>query len=172
MVTFENWYITNLCKGNSRLKNATVSIDNRVAVDMYGTFAYCPSLTAIPEMSVNIKTAMYLFEGCTALTEITLDLSSVKGSINWLFNGCTALETVTLNAENARYSNNVFGNCSSLKTAIVNVGTAENISYMFQNCTELENLTLNAENATETTDCFKNCPKLTDFSNVHLKDDP
>ncbi|MDE6618498.1 MAG: leucine-rich repeat protein [Clostridiales bacterium] len=109
-----------------------------------GTFAFCTSLE-----SINLSTRP-IYNSATATT-ITVP--------NHMFNGCTALSTVTLHSNTAEIGSNSFQNCLSLgRVALPSNVTVIN-SYAFNN-TALSVMTLPEGMLTIATYAFMDCKLL------------
>lgn len=127
------------------------------------------------ELSKNdINTIDYAFQGLKALT--TVDLSSWDTSkiydLSYLFDGCSALENLTLSdsfkTSQVTTMSRMFNGCSSLKNAdfvkYIDTSGANDLSYMFGGCSSLTDLDVshfNTSNVTNMQNMFGNCRGLT-----------
>lgn len=101
---------------------------NGSSLNLNGAFSYCRNLEELmlPEKRINISVLTNTFINCNSLVSLDLsnfDTSNVSYYIS-TFSGCTSLETLDLSGWvmpsniSTTYTNNMFNNCSSLKTVI------------------------------------------------------
>ena len=107
-------------------------------INFSGTFLDCKSLKSITNLEkfTNVSSFETTFEGCKALTSITLPAGTSDASISfsYTFDGCTALTSITnlekfTNVNNFRYA---FQNCSNLTSVELGVVPTNNIVDIFK----------------------------------------
>ena len=100
----------------------------------YGSKTY--SVTSIVEQA---------FDGCSALTEVTIPASVTSVGSN-VFNGCSSLTQATIGDGLTEISTFMFTNCSALEKLVIGKGVTKIGSYAFANCSNLKEITVLASN--------------------------
>ena len=131
---------------------------------MGSAFENCTSLTNvyIPSTVTSISGGWSngIFEGCTSLKKANIQ-ANVKEIPAYMFEKCTALTDVTLTNTMVECGDGVFLGCSSLKTISLPINLREIGRSMFENCKNLT--TVNMPDTILTVDAvaFQNCTSLT-----------
>lgn len=111
------------------------------------TFYQCTALEAmrLPAKAERIFFGEGAFEGCTALSELTLDKETILKPYGNAFYGCTALWNITCKYISLYAPNNgaylgeaCFANCTSLRTVTIEGSLDKRV---FENCTGLSKVT-------------------------------
>lgn len=158
-------YDTSLTDSDGTAYSSSLKSINLEDVEVIGAYAFagCSKLTSD---SLNLSNcyaiARYAFKGCTSLT--TVDISKLRNAGVGVFMDCTNLTSYTTDSNgqtrlgeymfynsgliNAEiYSTQIpaysFGNCSNLKTIIVNGNVVSIGAYAFANNDSLESITIN-----------------------------
>ena len=123
----------------SSLESITLSADTSYAsINFALAFTNCTALTSVTNLEkfTNVSSFETTFEGCKALTSITLPAGTSDASISfsYTFDGCTALTSITnlekfTNVNNFRYA---FQNCSNLTSVELGVVPTNNIVDIFK----------------------------------------
>ena len=127
-------------------------------------FAYCSSLTTIPELDTSQVTDMqFMFSGCQALTTIPeLDTSQVT-NMQQMFYNCRALTTIPeLDTSQVTNMQEMFGACLSLSTIPArDTSQVTNMQSMFQGCSSLTTIPeLDTSQVTNMNAMFDGCSSL------------
>ena len=121
-------------------------------------FENAPMLSQVT-LSEGIETIdSYAFNGCTALTSITIPESTttVGG-----FKGCTSLSSVTLGSNVTDLATDTFSGCTSLTGITIPSGVSGVSQGCFSNCTALTSVTLEDGMTTIDSNAFYGCSSLT-----------
>ncbi|MBQ8859482.1 MAG: leucine-rich repeat domain-containing protein [Clostridia bacterium] len=124
--------------GDRAFRNCTsltsVDMGKMTAVADYHTFVDTPYA-----VYTRLTTLTFVFEGCTALTDVTLP----KGILYLMgtFSGCTALTEFTV-PDTVKTLHYTFDGCTSLRRVNMSEGLARIHDRAFQDCVSLENLDL------------------------------
>ena len=135
-------------------------------IDIRGMFSGCSALTSAANMvTPNATMASSLFWNCTSLTTAAVDMPSCT-TYSYAFDGCSALSSVTVsNTGSATNMSHMFSGCTSL-TAIPTVTTTgvTDVTSMFDGCINVASGALSKytelsgmASVPTHTDCFKNC---------------
>ena len=104
-----------------------------------GAFSYCTALESADLGATLKEIPAYGFEGCTALTKLTVyRAETVLGSA---FKGCTALASIELPDSIKKISLRAFEGCTALKTVTLPKNTETVEEYAFFGCSALESIT-------------------------------
>lgn len=130
----ENQYIT------------SVVIPEGVDTIGYQSFMGCKNITSvsIPASITTWSETSYnnsAFEGCTALTELTL-AENLKTLGQRAFAGCTALQSVTIPSGIETFMNQVFADCTGLETLTLKEGITQIGHQAFLNCSRLKEVAI------------------------------
>ena len=136
----------------SSLESITLSADTSYAsINFALAFTNCTALTSVTNLEkfTNVSSFETTFEGCKALTSITLPAGTSDASISfsYTFDGCTALTSIT-NLEKFTNVNNFFRTfygCTALESITLPEGTSYapgiNFSGTFLDCKSLKSIT-------------------------------
>ena len=110
-----------------------------------GTFRECTELESIviPEKITDLQ-VMYLFYGCTSLSEVTI-LGKVTKIGNSAFYGCTSLETIELPNSVSELGNSAFQN-SGLTEITIPKSVGKLGTTVFAGCSNLEKFVVDSAN--------------------------
>ncbi|MBQ8510671.1 MAG: leucine-rich repeat protein [Clostridia bacterium] len=102
-----------------------------------------------------------IFEGCTALTSVTLPSNISISQVQLrMFYGCTALESITIPDNYTDIRSRAFEGCTNLETVNWSNKLKTINSYAFKDCTSLQSLDLPATVGTLADQAFKGCTGL------------
>lgn len=123
-------------------------------------FGQCTKLSSVKLIYGLTTIGVQAFYGDTALTSISIP-STVTTINNGAFNGCSALTSVTFETYSTiTFYDNIFTNCTSLKTIILPENTTKINNYMFDGCTSLETFVLPSSVTTIEMYAFRGCSNL------------
>ena len=101
----------------------------------------------------------FSFDGCSALTTVTLPLTNIVILCSFAFGFCNNLTTINNSDMISEVGSYAFTHCSSLEN--INLCDVKAMSYnVFNECTSLRTITLGDSLSSIGTDAFKNCPNL------------
>ena len=101
----------------------------------------------------------FSFDGCSALTTVTLPLTNKVILCSFAFGFCNNLTTINNSDMISEVGSYAFTHCSSLEN--INLCDVKAMSYnVFNECTSLRTITLGDSLSSIGTDAFKNCPNL------------
>ncbi|HEY3419204.1 MAG TPA: fibronectin type III domain-containing protein [Methanomassiliicoccales archaeon] len=115
----------------------------------------------IPDSVTSID--IYAFDGCTALTSLTLG-SSLLTIGNGAFERCSGLISVTIPNSVTRIGSWAFYSCTSLSTLTLGSGVVNIGDYAFDGCSALVSLTIPNNVVSVGTSAFEGCSALTSVS--------
>ena len=141
------------CYDNDRMK--TLHFDGYVGDVGNYAFYDCDSLAGIIIPNTVDSLGASCFQGCTALTQATINATGNLGSN--CFESCTALTQATINV-NGSLGESCFQGCTALTQASINVNGSLGES-CFQGCTALTQATINATGSLGES-CFEGCTAL------------
>lgn len=143
------YYLDNAFRNCSNLTNINLTSSANTYYMQYA-FANCTNLKTITMASPYMWNAAYMCQGCTSLTDFT---------INYVYNS----------TQYCNYSNYAFAQCKNL----ININTISqnntsnrvsfyfyNTPYMFQDCEKLNKIPFNGSYFYNTINCFENCANL------------
>ena len=153
----------------------SVSFPNSIEHIGNGTFGDCLNLTSVTiPMCANTIGAegaedhgigIRAFEGCTALTSVTLGVG-VVGVGTSAFQGCTSLVTLTIEVDNEKKNNlksidkNAFNGCSSLQDLLIRGNDLTIGESAFGGCRNLNSLTFSGSGITIGNNAFSGSGSL------------
>ena len=155
------------CDFTERLENGDISTVlptmtsctvGSCAKTIRGAFENAPMLSQVT-LSEGIEIIdNYAFNGCTALTSITIPESTttVGG-----FKGCTSLSSVTLGSNVTNLAADTFSGCTALTGITIPGGVSGVSQCCFSNCTGLTSVTLEDGMSTIDSNAFYGCSSLT-----------
>ena len=113
----------------------------------------------IPSTVTYWPSSKYAFDGCTSLTEATVNCTPVKG----MFSGATALKKVTLGDNVTSIPNEFFKGTAleefTIGSNITNIGSSA-----FENCTKLTSITIPDNVTSVQPSAFKGCTALAEVT--------
>ena len=141
----------NAFEGCASLEEITIpaSVNHSAIATGQNAFAKCTSLHTVnfEENAVLTALATSMFEGCTALKNITIPetVKTVGGS---LFKGCTSLEEIHLPSKITSLPASLFSGCTSLKTVTADGAITAVNGSVFLECGALTSLGFSLEKVT------------------------
>ena len=107
----------------------------------------------------------YLFFGCTNLVSVDLSNLDMSGTTyaQYLFEGCSSLESISLEITGVKYLDYLFYGCTSLERASIEAASVGDVSYMFYGCISLEAVDLSSFDTSSVTSMsrmFYGCTSL------------
>ena len=148
-------------------KSVTVADSVTSIVDF--AFSGCTSLQTVTfgENSQLESIGTSAFDGCTALTEISIPFG-VKSIVYSAFRDCTSLQTVTFgeNSQLESIGSGAFDGCTALIEISIPSGVTRIDSSAFRGCTSLQTVTFGENSQLESIgfDAFYGCTALTEIS--------
>ena len=146
------------CYDNDRMK--TLHLDGYVGDVGDYAFYDCDSLAGIIIPNTVDSLGASCFQGCTALTQATINATGNLGAS--CFESCTALTQATINV-NGSLGESCFQGCTALTQASINVNGSLGES-CFQGCTALAQATLGAGVTGIWRSCFEDCSSLAEIT--------
>ena len=104
----------------------------------------------------------YVFDGHTALQDVTFEAGSTLGSIGqYAFHGCTSLTSITLPGNLETIGGNAFNACTGLTSITIPASVTTIESYAFYDCSQLKTCTILSSQLTYIAErCFSGCSSL------------
>ena len=153
--------------GNSALKNLRYFAwyGKNAVTNMDGMFAYCSSMTAIPQLDTSSVTSMAgMFAGCSSMTAIPqLDTSSVT-DMSSMFEECIVLMTIPqLDTSSVTSMVGMFAYCHALTTIPqLDTSSVTSMAGMFAGCSSMTAIPqLDTSSVTDMSNMFAYCHALT-----------
>lgn len=123
--------------------------ENVSSID-YQAFSGCNSLTSILDMQHMESIAANAFHRCESLEVVYLNEGLISID-SYAFSGCISLKTLTIPESAVSIAGKAFNTCTSLDSVIINGGFSNNSTIdndIFTNCTSLKTIIWNAKDYT------------------------
>jgi hypothetical protein len=101
------------------------------------------------------------FQGCTNLTNITFNSTSLKSVSESCFSGCFGLKKITIPSAVTSIDTNAFQNCTGLTSVTLNSSLKSVSESCFSGCFGLKSVTIPSAVTLIDTNAFQNCSGLT-----------
>ena len=150
------------CYDNDRMK--TLHLDGYVGDVGDYAFYDCDSLAGIIIPNTVDSLGASCFQGCTALTQATINATGNLGAS--CFESCTALTQATINV-NGSLGESCFQGCTALAQATLGAGVTGIWRSCFEDCSSLAEITIPAAVDSIGNNVFKECTSL---ANVTIAD--
>ena len=106
-----------------------------------------------------------IFYGCTSLTSINLEDTSVTALCRGMFYGCTSLTEIALPSTLTEIKDSSFGECTALTSVDIPSGVIGTIGVKaFIHCTSLTNVDIPSSVTLLGAQCFQQCTALTSLT--------
>ena len=127
-----------------------------------GNYAFegCSALTSVTIPDSVTSIGYFAFEDCSALTSVTIP-DSVTSIGNYAFEGCRALASVTIPDSVTSIGNSAFAGCSALASVKIPNGVTSIEGDTFRGCDSLKSVTIPDSVTSIGGDAFRHCSSLT-----------
>lgn len=123
----------------------------------------CDNVTSVKLPSTAVEIGMGAFQNSDALKTVDFNNAKITKMEQQVFEGCTALENITLPASLTQMGTSVFKGCTSLKSIKIPEGVTE-LDHTFEGCTLLESVELPDTLVKLSNYCFGDCTSLKDIN--------
>ena len=128
-------------------------------------FAYCKSLTSIPNLPDSVTSMSSCFDSCTSLTSVP-NLPDSVTDMNYCFRGCKSLTSIPNLPDSVTSMFSCFASCTSL-TSIPNIPVSvTDMNFCFFSCTSLTSVPNLPDSVISMSGCFYSCTSLTSVPNI------